>query len=291
MGNRAADETIKDQYVHEIRQWRADRLEKLLEPSGWLSLAGFHWLSLGTHRLGSAQDNDIVIPKCPPYLGVLTLTAREELYFVPEMTADVTIDGGALTVAQIFSDGDAQSYQSTIKTGFLSLVIIKRDGRMALRIRDDSPALITEFSGLDYFEIDPAWRINARWDRVEPGTRKLELRRRMGNLSVVDSIGRARFLVEDQSYELSAYLEHPGSLPFFVFRDLTCSDFSHPNGRFLHASIPEGTEIIIDFNKAQNPPSAFTPFANCPSAPVQNHLSLRITAGEKRYQVETSELK
>ncbi|WP_418137850.1 hypothetical protein [Agrobacterium sp. El2ro-1b] len=119
MGNNAIGKTAKDRYVDEIRQWRADRLKKLLEPSGWLSLVGFHWLSLGTHRLGRAQDNDIVIPQCPPYLGVLTLTEKGELCFVSDPGADATIDGRFLGTAQIFSDGDAPYPQSTIKTGFI----------------------------------------------------------------------------------------------------------------------------------------------------------------------------
>jgi uncharacterized protein (DUF1684 family) len=41
--------------------------------------------------------------------------------------------------------------------------------------------------------------------------------------------------------------------------------------------------VVMDFNKAQNPPCAFTAFATCPLPPKQNRLRVRIEAGELNY--------
>ena len=41
--------------------------------------------------------------------------------------------------------------------------------------------------------------------------------------------------------------------------------------------------MVLDFNRAYNPPCAFSPYATCPLPPPQNRLKLRVEAGEKRY--------
>ena len=41
--------------------------------------------------------------------------------------------------------------------------------------------------------------------------------------------------------------------------------------------------VVIDFNKAYNPPCVFSPYATCPLPPEQNLLTIAITAGEKNY--------
>ena len=42
---------------------------------------------------------------------------------------------------------------------------------------------------------------------------------------------------------------------------------------------PNG-HVDLDFNKAKNPPCAFTDFATCPLPPAANRLLLAVTAGE-----------
>ena len=55
------------------------------------------------------------------------------------------------------------------------------------------------------------------------------------------------------------------------------------SGRFFYSPMPQNGTIVLDFNKAYNPPCAFTPFATCPLPPPQNRLAARIEAGEKKY--------
>ena len=46
---------------------------------------------------------------------------------------------------------------------------------------------------------------------------------------------------------------------------------------------PKDGRVVLDFNRAYNPPCAFSPYATCPLPPAQNRLKLRVEAGEKRY--------
>jgi uncharacterized protein (DUF1684 family) len=59
---------------------------------------------------------------------------------------------------------------------------------------------------------------------------------------------------------------HGGRL-FFIFRDETNGTETYGAGRFLYADRPNGGSVILDFNKAINPPCAFTAFATCPLPP------------------------
>jgi uncharacterized protein len=79
-------------------------------------------------------------------------------------------------------------------------------------------------------------------------------------------------------------LDDPGSKDlFFVFRDLTAGKETYGAGRFLDTAPPQDGKVVLDFNKAYNPPCAFTPYATCPLPPAENKLAVRIEAGEKKY--------
>jgi len=70
---------------------------------------------------------------------------------------------------------------------------------------------------------------------------------------------------------------------FIIFRDLTSRTTTYGAGRFLYADWPKNDAVVLDFNKAENPPCAFTSFATCPLPRQQNRLQIEIKAGEKRY--------
>jgi uncharacterized protein (DUF1684 family) len=77
---------------------------------------------------------------------------------------------------------------------------------------------------------------------------------------------------------------------FFVFRDRTSGRETYGAGRFLKADpVPDigkgagGGKIRLDFNRAYNPPCAFTPFATCPLPPPENWLPFPIAAGERKW--------
>lgn len=97
----------------------------------------------------------------------------------------------------------------------------------------------------------------------------------------MESPGYVTFTHGGKEYRLEPVLE--GKQLFFVFRDGTSNKSTYGAARFLYAAPVKDGTVILDFNKAINPPCAFTPFATCPLPPPQNRLALAITAGEKKY--------
>jgi uncharacterized protein (DUF1684 family) len=68
---------------------------------------------------------------------------------------------------------------------------------------------------------------------------------------------------------------------FFIFRDRTSGKQTYPAGRFLYAEPAKDGRVVLDFNRAQNPPCAFTAFATCPLPPKGNALAVAVASGEK----------
>jgi len=95
--------------------------------------------------------------------------------------------------------------------------------------------------------------------------------------------GAVEFERDGRTFRLEA-LGEPGGELFFVLADRTSGHGSYPAGRFLDAAWPgPDGKVVLDFNRAYNPPCAFTLFATCPLPPPENRLDLAITAGEKNY--------
>jgi len=74
---------------------------------------------------------------------------------------------------------------------------------------------------------------------------------------------------------------------FFVFRDQTSGRQTYGGGRFLKTSLAGDGLITLDFNRAYNPPCAFTPFATCPLPPPENWLPFAVLAGEMKSASES----
>jgi len=274
---------VPSKYLRQIQQWQTQREEHLLAPSGWLSLVGFGWLKPGANRVGRDADNDIRIASGPAHLGVITLEQSGGVHVRLEAGSNATIDGTSLREAELFDDIQASGKPTTVRFGTASLHVIARDGRKGLRVKDDASATRKHFGGLDYFGIDFYWRVVADWIPFATPT-KLTLTKRLGTQSVVDVPGKAVFRLYGRAHELLPYRERPDGELIFVLADQTSGRETYINARFLYAALPESGKVVLDFNKAHNPPSAFTPYANCPLAPPENRLALPVTAGEMRYR-------
>jgi hypothetical protein len=98
--------------------------------------------------------------------------------------------------------------------------------------------------------------------------------------------GKAVFEFEGKKYELLPIDEGRDVPLFFVFSDKTSGKETYGACRFLYVEWPSpgATTIVLDFNRAENPPCAFTPFAMCPLPPKENRLPFAIAAGEKNYR-------
>ena len=95
------------------------------------------------------------------------------------------------------------------------------------------------------------------------------------------SPGYAEFQIKGRTLRLEPVAEEDDL--FFMFKDTTSGRTTYGAGRFLYADKPKDGTVELDFNKAENPPCAFTAFATCPLPPKQNALPLAVEAGEKTY--------
>ncbi|WP_281848121.1 DUF1684 domain-containing protein [Dyella sp. GSA-30] len=269
----------------QVEQWKQGRLQRLTAPDGWLSLVGLEWLHPGANRVGSASDNDIVLKVGPAHLGVVTLAADGTAKIVLAKDSGATIDGKPAQEATLVDDIQAgeNGHPTTIAFGAANFYVIERDGRKGLRVKDADAATRKHFLGLDYYPIDPSWRIVADWVPFDP-PHKLEIGSVLGTIDKVDVPGKAVFKRDGHTFELLPYQEEPGGELFFVLADRTSGKETYGAARFLYAALPKDGKVILDFNRAYNPPCAFTEYATCPLAPPENRLDVAVTAGEKKYR-------
>jgi uncharacterized protein (DUF1684 family) len=90
------------------------------------------------------------------------------------------------------------------------------------------------------------------------------------------------FEIDGHTHRVMPLVERESDRLYLLFTDPTNRDETYGGGRFLYSPMPEGGVVTLDFNQAFNPPCALTPYATCPLPPAENHLSVRIEAGEKR---------
>jgi len=269
-------------FAEENAAWRAERVAALTQPDGWLSLIGLHFLKPGPNTVGSAKDNDVVLAAGPARIGTATLAADGTVTLVLAPEAGAKIDGEAVREG-VLRTGEGKVMPTLVTCGTVSFFAIERGGKKALRVKDSAAERRAHFLGIDYFPADPAWRVTARWVAFEK-SRQIPIVNILGQTSPGLVPGKAVFEREGKTYELLAIDDGPGEPLFFVISDATSGKETYAAARFIYADLPKDGTVILDFNRAENPPCAFTPFATCPLPPKENRLPLAVTAGEKTYR-------
>ncbi|AQG78771.1 DUF1684 domain-containing protein [Spirosoma montaniterrae] len=269
-------------YREQLDQWHQQRIESLKRENGWLNLAGLFWLNEGQNTVGSDPGNNLAFPadKAPAQLGVLRLV-NGTVTFEPSPGEMVRVTNEPLLKATtIFEPGPGQPL--TLQYGSLRWFVIKRGNRYAVRLRDLENPLLKTFAGIDRFPVDESWRVTARLERpTQPRT--IPILDVTGQISQQPLVGTLVFERNGQTYRLDAVREGNDKL-FILFGDATNAHDTYGSGRFLYTDAPVADDAVtLDFNRAINPPCAFTAFATCPLPPKQNRLAVAIRAGEKRY--------
>jgi hypothetical protein len=246
------------------RAWQEKRLASLKRPHGWLALAGLQWLKPGKNQ-------------------------------VPGLPGHFDLEGGAVTLVASSSDGwrlgeapvstrrlapDQSETPDRLLLGSKAVMVIERGDKVALRIWDADSQVRQGFTGIETYPPDPRWRLEARWEAY-PTPKPVEVPSVIGVAVHELAPGRAWFKVEGKDYALEPTQD--GDELFFVFKDRTAPAETYGGGRFLVAAAPKDGKVILDFNRAYNPPCVFTPFATCPLPLPENVLPVRIEAGEKKW--------
>lgn len=272
------------QYEAELAAWRAGRLAALQADQGWLALAGLYWLAEGEHSLGARPGVDIEFPAgAPPEIGTLRRQGDAvTLRIAPGV--DARIDGAPVREVVLRSDAGPQHRPDRVQLGErFTFFIVARGDRLGLRLYDQEATGRREFAGIEVFPVAPSWRIQARFEAY-PQPRTIEHPTVLGTVQPAEVPGVAVFSIAGQEQRLTPIRESgpEGEQLLFVFRDATSAGGeTYPGGRFLLAAPARDGSIELDFNKAHNPPCAFTPYATCPVPLPENRLSMRVEAGEK----------
>lgn len=264
----------------ELNAFRARRIEILTAPDGWLSVCGLLWIEPGEWRFGSAEDNDLIIAKLPDHAGVLRLEP-DGAAFVTLTAQSGTIGGKPIMEGALDDDRDPARPPQRVAFGTVNFHLIDREGQKALRVRDSASDIRRGFTGIDSFAADPAFRFEAEWVDVDP-PRAFEVDSVVNITSTVLVRHKAVFRHEGKDYTL--WPTHGSEIaPMFVFRDRTSGRETYGACRFLFGTFEEDRpgHIVLDFNRAVNPPCSFTPAATCPLPVAENVLPFAVTAGEK----------
>lgn len=268
-------------HEEEVNAWHADRIERLGAERGWLKLAGLFWLDDGTHTFGTDTGNDIVLPENSilPFAGSVTVEGNM-ITLSPAEDGLFRISGEALTGTLTFPIENPVEAEH----GRLAFTFIERSGVIGLRLYDQESYVYTGFTGIERFDVQPQYMVEARLIPHETPA-SLPILNVLGQVTDTNSPGVLHFELKGEPLTLWALGEDHDEQLFLIVADHTNRDDTFGGGRFLYVPNPgpNGT-VMVDFNKLYNPPCAFSEYTTCPLPPPENRLPVRIEAGEKRYQ-------
>lgn len=286
-------------HAAEVAAWVERRESELLAPDSWLSLIALHWLPEGETTVGSAPDNDLVLPpRAAPRVG-RAIRQDTVVRFVVEPGVRVTqgIDSTlSLPVAtgarppDVSHDPEvreavlgyvAPGHATVLRHGDLNWILVRRGDRFALRVRDNASPVYEAFHGIERYPTSLAWRLTARW---VPHEKTVSVPNVLGTVSESSSPAYLAFWVNGERLTLDVVGEPEDERYMLVFADATSGRETYGGGRYVWIDGPdEEGRVVLDFNLAYNPPCVFTEFATCPLPTRDNRLDLRVEAGEKTW--------
>lgn len=265
-------------YLDEIAAWRAQMDQRIRAENSWLALSALLWLHQGDQHLQRTEQGDFRFSEGVKtgWLGTFSLNG-EQIWFQPNPELDLRINGQPADRTLLASDVDPEP--DFIEFQNLRFVVVRRGARLGLRIWDNDRPERTSYPERSWFPIDPEMRLDASLREIAPG-RKILIPDVLGDSTEEDVFGEIEFNFAGETFRLQA-LEAGEDQAFVIFADLTNGRSTYSGGRFLTVNIGDPEDMKIDFNRAFNPPCAFTPYATCPLPPPANHLPVEIPAGER----------
>jgi uncharacterized protein (DUF1684 family) len=237
-------------------------------------VVGLHWLKQGVNRVGSQVGFEVQLPKAAPLrVGTISVQGRGAS-FTPEPGVHISLNGQHARAGALKPNSDILAIDR------IKFFIIDRPDGLAVRVKDNDATTRREFTHLNWYPVDPAWRVEARYTAFEqPETILLDTL--AGGRQQHSSPGYVMFTKDGRDYRLDPVIE--GRRLFFVIRDQTSGKQTYGGARFVYSPMPVDGKVVLDFNEAINPPCVFTAHATCPLPPPHNRLPIAVTAGEMMY--------
>jgi uncharacterized protein (DUF1684 family) len=262
-------------YLQSFEKWKTELVDDLKQ--NWLVLAGLFWLKPGTNSFGSATDNAIVLPSGPAHAGVFQLQG-EDVSVEFQKGAAAKIDGQSPGSAKL--QADVTGKPTVIEMGSLRMYVIQRGARLGIRLKDLNSEAARNYAGPIFFPIDMTYRVTGTFVPSD-GKKTVDVPNVLGDVTPTPIAGEVHFNLNGQDLTLTALSGDPTKGVSFVIGDLTSKTETYPGGRFLDTDPVVEGKVVLDFNRAYNPPCAVTAYATCPLAPKENRLPVAISAGEK----------
>jgi hypothetical protein len=271
-----------DPYHAEIERFRQAREAKLTSDTGWLTIAGLHFLTQPETTVGSDEANDVVLPTgTPSRVGTFVLAKKGQVSVRLEPGVAVSLlDGKPFSGGPIKSDGEGPPDRLVL--GDVQVWVHQSGERPAIRIRDKNNPLRKAFTGMKWYPVNETYRVEGTFEPYDK-PKTVQVPNLLGDIDTMTSPGTVSFSLGGKTVHMAAIVENENEL-WFIFRDLTSGHETYPAARFLYTPKPVDGKVSIDFNKAENPPCAFNAYATCPLPPEENRLQVRVEAGEKIYQ-------
>lgn len=266
-------------------EWRADHEQQMKADDSWLNLVGLFWLQEGENIFGTSDLAHIVLPKHSTVneAGKIFLKdgkvhyemarAQRAMIYSEDNPEGEMRNKGELEVGQVLGHNN------------LRMFLIRRDDRIAIRARDLRSRNFLNFEKLEFYRPKEKYIVEAQYQPYdEPDKMRIST---VINTEIEMIVpGVLTFEVDGQKIELLPTLETAEDNKFFImFKDQTSGSSTYAGGRFLYAQIPEGGGTVeLNFNRAFNPPCAYTDYATCPLPPPENWIAVPIEAGERLYR-------
>lgn len=276
------EQISQEDHLDEVNAWHEKQMASLRSDTGWLNLIGLYWLEEGLNSFGSGNQADLKLEsdRFPEEIGQFELIDGK-VFFTPSIEG-IKSKSGEIKVRTLIFDVD-QGLAEAISFQSLHWVIIKRSEAFGLRLRDFEAEAVKNFEGVDRFPVDIQWRIVADFIPYNP-PKEIMITNVIGQTTPNPSPGYLQFEVDDATYKIDALGSEEDEELFLIFADATSGGETYGGGRYMYVKKADASgKVILDFNKAYNPPCVYTPHATCPLPPRQNILDLAITAGHKNH--------
>jgi len=275
--------SASDKALQEDLNYRKDRAAWMRSERSPLALAGLFWLKAGRNSFGTDQSNDFVLPagSAPARVGFFELKGN---------TASVDIESGVTVKlkgrrisSQELKDDAAGNQPDILELNDLRMKVIQRGGKLAVRLMDLKNPPLLAFRGIDFYEINPQLRVEAKFLPYQP-PKKIKVATVTGYVEELESPGIAEFRVGGTTVQLEPVFETPGDTKlYFMFKDSTNGRETYGGGRYLYSDLPSQGRVTLNFNQAHNPYCAYNSYSTCQIPPFHNWLKVPIRAGEKKY--------
>ncbi|HUH98680.1 MAG TPA: DUF1684 domain-containing protein [Anaerolineales bacterium] len=267
------------EYLRSTLQWRKEMDAEVRRENNWLAVAGLFWLKKGMNTFGSSRDCDILFPRqAPRLLGAFEFDGASAVTLHLDLGQTAEIDGQPIQAPTLLRH-DLEDSPSFVKFGNLCTAVIHRADRVGIRLWDNTREERRTFPPRAWFPIDEKYHIPALYTPY-PVPVKVKMFNAFGVWEENYMQGYVSFNLGGRTYNLDTSDLKDGGL-YLQFHDRTNGEKTYPKGRYHYTeAVQEDGRVQLDFNRAFNPPSAFTEFGTCTFPPSQNDLGISIEAGE-----------